>query len=115
MAKITCCQECGGSLVTPGQNRPMKATKKFCSQPCRMAFNNRRRDRGAEIYDLFMAIRFDRANAAQRRVWSLMCSQAAAYRDADNHRRQGRKSWQSLDDAIEALPMFRSATAGDNR
>jgi len=31
-----------------------KAWRKFCSQPCRKAFNNRRATRGAILYDLCM-------------------------------------------------------------
>lgn len=115
MALIRVCAECGSDLATPGQNTKMSPTKKFCSAPCRMGFNNRRRDRGAELYDLFMNLRFNREASAKRQVWSLMCSMASAYNDADTHKRKGRKSYQTLGDAIDALPIARSATAGDNR
>lgn len=115
MAKITCCLECGNALTVPGQNSKPSPAKKFCQPACRMAFNNRRRDRGAELYDLFMGLRFNRDEAAKMGIWSQMCTLASAYRDADNHKRAGRPSFQSLKDAIDALPIARSSTAGDNR
>jgi len=106
------CQECGLGLKVPGKKMP--AAKKFCGPKCRMSFNNRRRDRGSEVYDLLMVMRFERDQAKDERLWSVICSQAAAYRDADKFARNGRKSWQSMEDALAAIPLYRSQ-AGDKR
>lgn len=103
------CRECGVGYEAK------KAASLFCSSPCRMAFNNRRRDRGAELYDLFMATRFDRKDAGEARAWALMCSLASAYRDADKATRGGRDSWRDLDEAVAAIPNGFSKQAGDGR
>lgn len=111
---MKCCKECGIDLARLS-NKPVPAAKLFCSPGCRMAFNNRRRDRGAELYDLFMELRFNRTAAAEANVWTLLCDRASAYRDADKAKREGRRSWQDLREALDAIPPYRSATAGDNR
>ena len=111
---MKCCKECGLDLARLS-NRPVKAEKVFCSAPCKQNFNNRRRDRGAELYDLFMELRFNRTVAAERNVWTTLCDRASAYRDADKAKRGGRRSWRDLNDALDALPLYRSQTAGDNR
>lgn len=103
------CRECGLAY------QAKKAASTFCATACRMAFNNRRRDRGAEIYDLFMATRFDRKDAGEARAWALMCSLASAYRDADKATRGGRESWRDLDEAVAAIPNGFSKNGGDGR
>lgn len=110
---VNVCRECGKALERKETKRG--GPRMFCDAPCRLAFNNRRRDRGAELYDLFMALRFEREKAAKSKVWSLLCDRASAYRDADKARRDGRKSWQSLRAAMEALPLGRTQNAGDMR
>lgn len=107
------CQECGSELVIP-KKAPVPA-KRFCSPKCRMEFNNRRRDRGAELYDLMMIMRFERDVGKDEKIWSLICNQASAYRDADKSKRQGRKSWQSFDEAVRLIPLYRTPEAGDSR
>lgn len=57
--------------------------RKFCCDDCRRAFNNRRQQRGAQIYDMFMAMRYDRAAAADLGVWGFMCRMAEAWHDDD--------------------------------
>ncbi len=100
MAKIrTCsCQECGEAMQ--GRN----AAKKFCSQTCRLRFNNRRLQRGAELYDLFMAMRYEREDAKQLGVWGLMCRMAQQMREEDNKEREGRKSWRPPAEALANRP-----------
>lgn len=98
MAKMKCCQECGAEFEA-------KRGKLFCSSPCRMKFNNRRRDRGAELYDLMMANRFERDRANGKNLLTLMSSLASAYRDADKTLRNGRFSWADLDEVLNGIPM----------
>jgi hypothetical protein len=78
-----------------------------------MAFHNRRRDRGAELYDLVMAMRFDREHAKDEGLWSHICALASAYNTADKHKRPGRKSYDK--DAHLRLPLTYDAIGGDNR
>jgi hypothetical protein len=81
------CRECGESF---GTDRREAA---FCTSPCRMKFQNRRRDRGADLYDLFMAVRYERGLAKVHGIWSLMCRLGQHWRDEDQAERDGRQSW----------------------
>ncbi|APT31890.1 hypothetical protein MCBMB27_02599 [Methylobacterium phyllosphaerae] len=83
------CLECG-TLHTSAN-----AEAEFCSDRCRMAFNNRRAKRGAELYDLFMALRHDRVTATRFKVWRLLNRLAAGFRAEDVAERAGRRSWRS--------------------
>lgn len=107
MRKHTCA-ECGKEFTSP------KPHAEFCCQPCRKDFNNRRAMRGAQLYDLFMTMRFDRKTAADKQVWSVMCAVASAFRDGDRHARAGRKSWREINAALEAIPLAYSSH-GDGR
>lgn len=101
------CKECGNSLAS------VKVGATFCCTECRKAFNNRRAQRGAELYDLFMAMRYDRSEASKANTWTVMCNLARAYRDADKFARNGRKSW-DLKEAHARLPIHYSEE-GDKR
>lgn len=68
--------------------------------------------RGAELYDLFMTMRFDRQIGNEQKVWTLMCAVAGAYRDADKVLRESRKSWDAK--AFLRIPMA-YGNAGDGR
>lgn len=72
------CRECGMRL---GSNR--KPGIEFCDVKCRIAWRNRRSSRGAELYDLFMAMRYDRGLAKVYGFWKLMCRMAQAWNDED--------------------------------
>jgi hypothetical protein len=103
------CKECGKPLAGLG----LKTNACYCCTECRKAFNNRRAQRGAELYDLFMAMRYDRALATKANTWTVMCNAARAYRDSDKTLRDGRKSW-DLHETIQRLPMHYS-NEGDKR
>lgn len=85
---IRACKECGATL------EGMKPGARFCGSKCRLDFNNRRLQRGAEFYDLFMAMRYDREEAQKHGAWSMLCRMAQQMRDEDVAQRAGRKSWQ---------------------
>jgi len=74
-------RECGISYEA------RRATREFCGAACRRAFNNRRMLRGADLYDLFMALRFDRENAKRSGAWSLMRRMAAHFKAEDDRAR----------------------------
>lgn len=77
------CWECRTAL----EGRFMRR-KQFCDPLCRAKWNNRRRKRGAELYDIFMCVRFQRGAAKALSLWTLMCAMA---------------SWWRLEDAAEGI------------
>lgn len=81
------CRECGRSY------KSLRADGEFCQTKCRSAWNNRRAIRGAELYDLFMALRFERGVATKLGVWKLICRMAWWWKDQDAKERAGRKSY----------------------
>ena len=91
------CGECGTSF------RPHYTGSMFCSTPCRQNFHNRRKLRGSQLYDLFMAQRFDRAEAIEAETWKSMCRLAAEYREDDTANRSGRRSWFGLSNPEHVL------------
>lgn len=80
-----CCVECGNPISG--------RLKQFCSTPCRMAFNNRRMQRGAELYDLFRALRRERDTAKQLGLWSEICRLEYGWQQEDERERPGRRSY----------------------
>lgn len=92
------CQECGGPFEA------LRAHKRFCKQGCQTAFNNRRFRRGAQLYDLFMTLRYERKLAGKLSVWSKACRLAQDWRREDNERRDGRKSWQDARSLLASMP-----------
>lgn len=93
------CLEC----ATPFQS--VEAHAEFCCTAHRQSWNNRRMKRGAQLYDLVMAMRFDRGLAAKLSIgWTLICTLASAYRDADNALRGGRRSWRRPQAALDDIP-----------
>lgn len=103
------CRECGKEFLTashrarfcpPENNYP--SNRRPLSK-CEKAFNNRRATRGAEIYDLIMAWRFQRKEGDELDLRGMIGRVASAYRDADKNLRDGRPSW-DLDAAISRIP-----------
>lgn len=78
MPRMTCCAECAKSF----QANPARASR-FCSSPCRYAWANRRKMRGAELYDLLMGVRFRRGPAKALGLWSLICRMASIWNEVD--------------------------------
>lgn len=73
----------------------------FCCSGHRYEFSNRRRQRGMAIYDVFMAMRYERGLQKLFGLWTLMCRMAEAWRDEDKAQRAGRKSWQDVKELYE--------------
>lgn len=97
----TCC-ECGSAYEA------ITADAAFCSTPCRKAWNNRRAVRGAELYDLFMALRFDRTTATTLKVLTLISRLASIYRAEDRAERAGRLSWRAPAAILERRPYLKA-------
>lgn len=91
------CQECG-NRISAGPR-----AKLFCSAKCRLAQNNRRMKRGAELYDLFRALRRERAEAARLGLWTEICRLEKQWYDEDQAERAGRKSYMPPKKALANL------------
>jgi hypothetical protein len=81
------CLECGAPFVAKREHA------QFCTAKCRSTFNNRRNVRGAEMYDLIMALRYERDDATKAGAWTKLTKLAAHYHAVDQRERNGRKSW----------------------
>lgn len=91
------CLECGNSTT---------AGRTFCCQGCRLTFNNRRLQRGAALYDLFMVMRYERGKAKAMGIWAIICRLAKDFREEDERLRNGRRSWQNPRDVLDRLPVI---------
>lgn len=100
---MSVCQECG----TPFEGKRREAV--FCSDDCRRAWNNRRQQRGAQLYDLFMCNRYERARGSKLKLFVLMCRLAARWYAEDG----GRKTWGDPQDFIERNPGLRATCTMD--
>lgn len=100
------CRECGRPVAASGAE--------FCSTPCRAGWNNRRARRGAELYDLFMALRFDRPLARRLSLWRLICRLAAGYREEDRDQRGGRISWRDPRRVLDERPWLQASIVTTN-
>lgn len=89
------CLECGAATRSRGD---------FCGRDCKSSFHNRRKRRGAELYDLYMAYRHDRATATRLGVWRIMNRMAAAFRAEDRRERDGRRSWRRVREVLDERP-----------
>ncbi len=104
MVRVHVCLECGCPMTGKGE---------FCARKCRHDFNNRRRQRGAELYDLYMAHRFERSQAQQLGVFQAINRLASNYRQEDLQRRAGRKSWRSPRTVLEERPYLKAISTYD--
>lgn len=108
------CLECNGPV-----SKPRDQEKFFCSDACRHRHKNRRKLRGAELYDLFMTMRFDRAAAKEHQVWAVMCRMASQWNEEDKAafttaedlaagiQKPGRKSFVPVRKAMERAIAYR--------
>jgi len=93
------CKECG---------KPTSGKQAFfCSTPCRKMFNNRRMTRGAILYDLYMARRFERDAADAANLRSIMARLASEWRVND-----GRETWGDWRAWMRDNPAFRVERLG---
>lgn len=99
------CRECGVQFVAK------RVEAQFCGIPCKNKFNNRRLQRGAELYDLFMAMRYQRGLAKALGIWTIMCALANTYRREDEQTRPGLQSWFDPKCVLARKPSLR-AVAG---
>jgi hypothetical protein len=79
------CRECAQEFTT------VKREGRFCSTECRKQHSNRRALRGAELYDLFMALRYERGMAKAKGIWAIICRLGQEWKEEDD--RAKRQSW----------------------
>jgi len=91
------CRECGAP-----------ASGQFCRTACKTAWNNRRRTRGAVLYDLFMAHRCERGATADANLWTLMCRLGTDWKTEDQKERGGRRSWRDHQKVLAERPQLKS-------
>ncbi len=103
------CLECG-----EGFDLDARFNAEFCGDSCRKAFNNRRATRGAVIYDLFMALRYERKLASKLKVWKLLCRLAMDFRKEDHEQRDSRKSWQDARKVLRERPYLHGVLITNN-
>ena len=99
MARVHACLECG---------EPKPSRGEFCTTKCRQTFNNRRKLRGAELYDLYMVLRFERGLAKLLGIFQLINRMASNFRQEDKDKRAGRRSWRRPQAVIEERPYLRA-------
>ena len=99
--RITC-REC--AAVFEANN----ANSAFCCRDHRNSFGNRRMQRGAVLYDLFMAQRYERNAARAAGIWSVMCRLGEEWREEDRQKRSGRPSWRPFRDLLEKFPYLKA-------
>ncbi len=92
------CLECGKEY------EPQRRDSQFCTRDCKGVFANRRAVRGAELYDLFMASRYDRPGTRTLKLFSAMCRLAFHYHLEDEAKRPGFKSWIDPRKVLERRP-----------
>jgi hypothetical protein len=102
-AKTGICRECRAKFEA------RRSTKEFCCTACRQVFNNRKRTRGAEIYDFAMEWRDDRSDTT---ALTLLCRVLAKFKEEDD--RAGRRSWDSATSVINAHPYLAAALLDTN-
>lgn len=103
------CRECGGEYERKRQDQL------FCCADCRRIFHNRRKERGALLYDLFMINRHERGIAKIHKVWFLITRLAMYWREQDQRERAGRKSWQDTRIALDQATWARATVVGIDR
>lgn len=104
--RTVACMECGEAFTSK------RTTAMFCCAEHRLTFNTRRRDRGAELYDLFMS--YKHGDMSSTRYADELRKIVNAYEAADKAKRQGRRSWQPWRLATLKLPVVYGSN-GDDR
>jgi hypothetical protein len=98
------CLECGDAFQTPARTPGL-----FCSVTHKRDFQNRRQQRGAQLYDLLMVTRYDHEAVAKMKaqgisLFTLLYRMAADFRDEDHEKRKGRRSWRNPVDVVDDHP-----------
>lgn len=88
------CGECGVEFIAKDRRA------EFCGTPCRVAHTNRRRDRGAMLYDMYVHLRFNREAATEEGLRTLIDRMVGNWVEED--RELGRRVMRPMDDVKQA-------------
>lgn len=86
----------------------------FCCAEHGQLFHHRRRQRGAEIYDLFRAIRRERKMAKDMDLWTEMCRLETLWEDEDRAAGRVTKSYLAPVQALRNLKEIRDRVPSTN-
>jgi hypothetical protein len=86
------CAECNEAFTAKDRRA------EFCGSKCRLAMNNRRRDRGAQLLDLYVHTRFNRKAAQERNLQTIIDRMVGNWIAED--RAAGRREMRPLDDVM---------------
>lgn len=102
---ICACRECRTALTRPEdagkRPNPSRPPALFCSMTCRTTWNNRRKTRGADLYDLWMAMRYARDDAKVLGVWKEMCRLSETWNAED--KAAGRETFERPKKVLDRL------------
>lgn len=91
--KPRACAECGGDIYGPGRPAKRGPVPRFCSPRCGDVFNDRRKERGAQLYDLVMGRAYEPNDPLRPDITTLVATLKRKWRNDDWHSRGNRKSW----------------------
>lgn len=94
MTLPTHCRECGSPIVQIPITKQGHRPREFCSATCRVAFRNRRAKRGAELFDFYMASRYQRQQFPG--LITTVNQMCAGWREEDKKILDGRQSWNDI-------------------
>lgn len=103
------CLECGSPVPQTARRK-----REFCCREHSNDFQNRRKSRGAEIYDLFRAMRRDRAKAKELDIWTEMCRLDTLWEDEDRTSGRVTKSYLDPERALHQLKNVRDRVPSTN-
>lgn len=95
------CLECSAPLTPSRRGNP----RRFCSAQCSKTFENRRRSRGAALYDLFRVMRRERDTAKRLNIWTEMCRLELSWNDRDEGKRTWKPAMMALEDIAYHHPL----------
>lgn len=103
------CRECGAVLSA------RRGTREFCDPICRRRFHHRHAQRGAALYSVVMALRFQRSEATKLKAFTLLSRLAERFRFEDLRDRDGRQSWTDLQEMRRRFPDLGAAVIRNRR
>lgn len=107
------CRECSSPFnpISAGRHGLIsRPDQEFCSSSCRLVWHNRRKSRGAELYDLFRALRRERRVAGELDLWTAICRLETKWHEEDEGRVTYAPPRESLMKLVDAGRISRAFT-----
>lgn len=91
-----CCRECHSPLPAAGAGSNMRPQDRrrmiFCTTACKAKWNNRNKLRGADLVQLMLCHRYERALSAQLGLFKAICRLVQTWQEEDE--RAGRQTYE---------------------